>query len=424
MATTPIIAKQADAKRQTEELADVVIAVESRDRRGEPWYVRLRAWLFCLMFLCVAECGTRIEFDTTLCLHHERFDNFPNPAALDAFVGQIKRDPAFRVVVLGDSVVVGPSLLDKDETIPEYLEVALRRQHPGRDIHVWNLGIAGARSADIYCVLLKVLEASPDLLVIENNFMMYAVDFRGQPISNTWLAYSLPHIPAALTPFLKQRDYKRAIEDTSTWFVERNFRLFGLRQAINGMLFGVQPRVPFEDPNPVVMLATVAGKRVGKLPMQSWSRRGQTADSYRSLYLHGGAGLDPVRPNNLNGRFYPIMMEELRKRKVPAFFYMTPQNPAMLAQYFPNEIYVTNRGAAATFTSAPDFPSRDYSTLVPDQLFYDNDHLLADGNRMVAEAIAKDIQPLLKTALAPAGKAAQSGSTTVSPGEPERTAHR
>src|SRR5437763_1176495 len=103
--------------RQTEELADVVVAEDVQDRANVPWYVRLRVWLFCIAFLFVAEASARVVFDGTLCLHEERFDNFPNPAALDAFIAQMKRDKAVRVVVLGDSVVVGPSLLDKDETI-------------------------------------------------------------------------------------------------------------------------------------------------------------------------------------------------------------------------------------------------------------------------------------------------------------------
>src|SRR5438874_937952 len=102
-----IATRSVRAQVQTEELAEVVVAVEKRDRVGVPWYVRLRAWLFCFMFLAIAEVGARYAFDYTQCLHFERFDNFPNAAALDAYLRQIRRDPAIRVVLIGDSVAVG-----------------------------------------------------------------------------------------------------------------------------------------------------------------------------------------------------------------------------------------------------------------------------------------------------------------------------
>ncbi len=399
MATSRVLEKLTSRARQTDELADVVVAAESRDRANVPWYVRLRAWVFCLTFLLLAECGMRVVFDGTLCLQDQRFDNFPNPAALDAYVGQIKRDRAMRVVVLGDSVVVGPSLLDMDQTIPAYLEQALKKQNPGRDIHVWNLGIAGARSADLYCMLLKVLEAEPDLVVLESNFMMYTMDIHTRPVANTWLAYSLPAMPESIRTLVPERDYKRRIDETATWFVERNCRLFGLRQVFNSMVFGVQPRSPFETPNPGIMVATKLGKILGKLPMEPWNIRGITPATFVDNYEH------PVRQGNLNGRFYPVIMDELRRHKIPAFIYMTPQNPAIIAGHLPESVYRYNLRAAAAFTTAPDFPSRDYSTLLPDNLFYDNDHLLAAGNNALAERIAQDMQPLMKTALAKSARA-------------------
>jgi lysophospholipase L1-like esterase len=392
---TPVISKTREIQLPTEELADVVIAADQRDGRGERWYVRLRPWLFCLMFLMMTECAARVAFDYTLCLHDERFDNFPNPAAIDAYVRQIKRDTAYKVVVLGDSVVVGPSLLGKNETIPAYLEAALQRAHPGRPIHAWNLGIAGARSTDLYCLLLRVLEAKPDLVVIENNFMMYTLDIRLMPVANPWIAYSMNEVPPAVKNLLPPRDYKQRIDNAATWWVESNFQLFGMRQAINGMLFGVQPRVPFESPNPAVMLTTDAGKALGRLKMEPWNRRGVNAQTFQGMYANA------VHPDNLNGAFYPMMMEELRKRKIPAFFYMTPQNPAMMEEILPGKTYEQNREVAASFIKSPDLPSSDYSSLVPDQLFYDNDHLMPGGNEMVGEAIAHDIAPLVDRTLEP-----------------------
>jgi len=386
--SVPVSARPSDR----EELAEVVIAAETHDSRSTPWYVRLRVWLFCLGFLLIAEAGARVAFDGTTCLHNERFDNFPNPAALDAFVSQIKRDPAYRVVVLGDSVVVGPSLLEKDETIPAYLEAALQKQMPGKPVHVWNLGIAGARSTDLYCLLLKILEAKPDFVVLETNLMMFTMDIRLRPVANHWLAYSLSPMPDVIKPLVPERNYKQLIEDGTTWFAESNSRLFGLRQAINGTLFGVQPRVPFETPNPAIMLATRAGQKVGKLKMEPWSVRGYRPASFRNTYGH------PVEPDNLNGKFYPLMIDELKKHGIPTYVYMTPQNPVILDASIPRSFYMEIRQKAMMFVQSDYAPAHDYFELLTNSMFYDNDHLLAIGNKTLADKIAKDIAPIISGA--------------------------
>src|SRR5438105_2274837 len=115
-----------------EELAQVVVSVGAEHVPSRPWYVTLRPWLFCLFFLSLAEVAARIYFDLTLSLRHERYDEFPNAASTDVWIDQIRRDKAYRVVVLGDSVGVGANLLDPDQTIPRYLEATLARDLPGR----------------------------------------------------------------------------------------------------------------------------------------------------------------------------------------------------------------------------------------------------------------------------------------------------
>ena len=141
--------KIAETRPTDQELADVVIAAKIEDKPFVPWYVTLRPWLFCLAFLLVAELATRAYFDFTLCLQKERFDNYPSPASENAFVAQMRRDTAYKVVTIGDSTVVGAALLKPDQSIPRYLEEALRGALPGREIHVWNFSVAGARAPDM-----------------------------------------------------------------------------------------------------------------------------------------------------------------------------------------------------------------------------------------------------------------------------------
>ena len=54
--------------------------------------------------------------------------------------------------------------------------------------------------------------------------------------------------------------------------------------------------------------------------MEPWSQRGYRPASFRNTY-----GLNPIEPDNLNGKFYPLMIGELKKHGVPSYVYMTPQ---------------------------------------------------------------------------------------------------
>jgi hypothetical protein len=383
---------------ETEELAQVVIAKESQENQAKPWYLVLRPWLFCLLFLALAEIGARLYFDLTLCLQKERFDNFPGPAFEDTYVQQMARDKAFRVVVIGDSTVVGPSLLQKDQTMPMFLEKALQRAVPGREIHVWNLSIAGARASDQYCLLLKALEAKPDFVVVMGNYYISGMNLSLIPLYYPWLARSLPEVPGPIRPLLetaeavqqeqeKRNDYqekKFRREDALTDYIEKRVRLIGMRQAINAKLFGVQPRVPFESPNPVIMEGVHVARSTGHLAPEPWYRRGIEPVNFAAAYAV------TLTPDNLNGKFYRLMADELARRHLPAFTYQTPQNPELALD---KKKYAANRRMMASFFAAPGIPHGDYSDLVPSGLFHDNDHMLAEGNKMLADAIAAQIAP-------------------------------
>ena len=154
------------AQETTEELADVVVAASNSTNKRS-----LRPWGFCLLFLLIVEGATRIYFDTGISLHHERFDNFPTGAAQDAFIRQIGRDTAYKIVMIGDSTVDGVAILNKDQTIARELEAGLMRQLPGKDIHVWNMSIAGARPTDQLCMFTKIAEAKPDLVIFTANYI-------------------------------------------------------------------------------------------------------------------------------------------------------------------------------------------------------------------------------------------------------------
>ncbi len=368
------------------------MAEQTETSPSQPWFVTLRPWLFCLMFLVFVEMGVRVYFDTTTCLHDQRFDNFANPAAEDVWVDQIARDKAFKIVMIGDSVAVGPKLLRRNETIARYLELKLQQEFAGREIHVWNLSLPGARSTDQLCIVLKALPAKPDLVIVSGNYITFSQDVSQLPLLHPWLATNLNGAPESIRPYLQKHNYKETVDSAVTNAFEKSFRTIGMRQAINALVFGEQPRVPFEDPNPILMTAVETGKRIGILQPRSWVGRAPL-DNWRDKHAL------PITQNNFNGRFYPQILEALRKSGAPALTYLTPQNPEPVATYMPHETYLANRKAIAGFFHDPQTPFYDFSDSVPTDLFIDNDHMLPSGNERLAGLIAEKMIPMIRMKL-------------------------
>ena len=93
----------------------------------------------------------------------------------------------------------------------------LRGALPGRDVHVWNLSLAGVRASDVISLLQKAMEGRPDFIVIEGNY--YISSAGGDPIAEPWLAYNLPAVPPSVAPLLPPRDAKKRMEDSLTAIV-------------------------------------------------------------------------------------------------------------------------------------------------------------------------------------------------------------
>ena len=356
------------------------------------WKAVLRPWAFCLFFLVLIEGAARYTFDYNLSMQKERFDNFPSPATEDTFVRQMARDKAFKVVVIGDSTLVGSKILPKHQTIPRYLEEALQREFPQRPIHVWNFSLPGARSTDMLCMLKKAWEGKPDLVVVQENYYTSCMGIRLIPLYFPWLASNLPEVPEPIRPFMEKQEPKQRLEEQLTNFVEKNVRLIGMRHTMSGLLFGVQPRVPYDAPNPMIMIAVDLARRNRWLKAHNWKEKGFTIDGFSTSYGR------PFEPDEMNGSYYRFVMEELGKSGVPALTYQTPQNPA-IAEYVSPQTYAKNKQILAAAMAYPTIPHHDFTDLVPSELFEDNDHMLADGNKMLGEALAKELKPLIEAKL-------------------------
>lgn len=371
------------------ELADVVVSGVPTGQEDRPWYLALRSWFFCLGFLLLLEIGTRLYYDTGLSLRKERFDNFPTPASQNAFIAQMQRDTAYKIAIVGDSTVVGGALLGRQESMPRYLEGALQAARPNRPIHVWNFGLAGARASDMLCLLKKVEEGHPDFVIVNGNYFITVQGIIQTPIAEPWLARTIKDVPPSIQRILPVRTNPQKIEAILTDAVEEKIRFIGLRQSINARLFGVQPREPFAVANPFVMELVTLMKQRHRLKPTVWSQRVpvQRPPDYRQKF----AG--DITPQDPNGQFQREIMQEILHSGLPAMTYITPQNPAITSYCLPRDLYLQRRQVLSSFFAAPGVPHKDLSDLIPEYLFTDNDHMLAEGNRRLAEVIAQEILP-------------------------------
>jgi hypothetical protein len=381
---------QIHTDRNSDELASVVIADQAADD-ARAWWVRLLPWAICLCLLLVVEGAARVVFDYTLAIRHQRFDNFPSPATQESVVSAIRRDRALRVVMLGDSTVVGSSLLLPNQSIPRQLELALNKELPGVPIHVWDLSMVGSRAVDLLCMLKKVEEARPDAIVVQGNYFLCLQVVDKMTLFHPWLADTLREVPDSVKPYVPARTAKEEMDERITRFFESHVRLVGMRQAINTMLFGVQGRTDiFSHPNPLAMAATSLGKRTGLMRLQSWRER-QNGNPFFDLYTN------PIQPHGANLRFYPNVAAELGRSGAVGVTYQTPQNPAIVAASIRWEAFLAGRRLLTEALSAPGVTHHDYSELVPEQYFVDATHMLPDGNRILAQRLARDLAPLLRS---------------------------
>ena len=101
---------------------------------------------------------------------------------------------------------------------------------------------------------------------------------------------------------------------------------------------------------------------------------------------------------NPNYRQFQHLWSLVDNLKIPVFVYFTPQNKSYLESFMSTQDFEANQQMLHSFFPA-NIPLRDYTKLLPDDLFYDNDHLLPEGNRRVAEAVQLDIAPMVLAGL-------------------------
>ena len=171
-------------------------------------------------------------------------------AILKTKINIIKQHQGLKVVVLGDSLVVGRTMLSigdenwKEHTLSSILQTRLDTLMPESDALVVNLGLDGSVPADIKSIAQMLIEAAPDIVIFDCGLRSFSADFStgAKRYSREWLAPK--GIAASL--FNKQAINEK-IETTASDALANNFALFELRDYLQSALWGSPLKLKLED---------------------------------------------------------------------------------------------------------------------------------------------------------------------------------
>lgn len=259
---------------------------------------------------------------------------------------RIKQAKGTVVVFLGDSQTYGSYVSAKD-TIPAYLEQALKKRYPGRVITVINLGIKGLKPADAYFIIRRLASMKVDMLI-----------------------YNI----------------------TRGWFYPSNTLTYPVLIKLTGA----------EKEAARWHIKLPAPSRSGTKPSSS-TNKGQKKKPV-ILYWRQNPDLIPKGPKtklaplalndkNLQWQLYLAAIQTWRNTGRPALFYLSPANWELLKLKYNIDFSEVNKEyreiADAAITMG--IPCQDYTHLVTERLFVDEVHLQKKGHLQVSTKLDDDI---------------------------------
>lgn len=314
-------------------------------------------------------------------------------ATLQTMRNRIKAAKGYKILFLGDSAAYGSAEQNGSHTVPAYLEQELNRLYPDRQVKVFNFAFKGYGMSEAYFVLNSLADSGLDMVVynVSINWFNRAKAMEHPNVmrlSDTYFGEPL----VVRTGVLKPRTAREKLADKINEGVGRVWSFYQNRSAITTLLLGKSLRTQLSE----LQLAITNPEKLA-------GQRQQEADLYRPWYRKdwsvklGQAGYTVgklnLRDNNPQVIFYNLMQELMVQKKIKALIYTSPQNFTLLNRYkmldLPAWTASIDRLRQMTVRQGINFA--DYSTLVDNRYFSDTVHLLAPGNKLVAERLAGTI---------------------------------
>lgn len=315
-------------------------------------------------------------------------------ATLGLWVDQVKKAGGYKVVLIGDSVVHGHAVESSFETLPAYVARELRERLPGREVRVFNLGMAGAAPADVYFLLDALEGAGVNLVIYNINVSWFA------PRENTLEHPSLLKLKDSPSDFDLQSMGIQPDTPTATpvesWLyghVLSRWKLYRYRILLNYWLFGkpLRDKLAEAQTDPRLLLPFAEDRLPDILEERSpWWEKDWDG---RLDPTNGRIGTISLDDSNQQWIFYRKLLDLIKEKNIPSVFFVTPHNYELLDRYdmVDRQAYAKNLSAIAGATEASGVPVLDCDSALPGRAFSDIVHPLPEGNRLLARLLVRDL---------------------------------
>jgi lysophospholipase L1-like esterase len=251
------------------------------------------------------------------------------PATLLAKLDYLRRQPGYKVVVLGDSLIHGHALAEhgdplwREHNLTALLEDRLRRERPGQSVTVLNLGLNGAVPADLEQLARLVLACRVDLVIFDTHLRQFSADFSApdQQLSRPWLKQL--HLDESGHPRQDGPDagWFAAAENVLGGTLHQHLALYRIRGLVQESILDSS------------LADTVQGwrKRLNPAPppAQPSSSDDLVLDQTTARLLEIGKRLRTVNLSTDNPQRQALerLLETLRQRRQPTVVFYAQENP-------------------------------------------------------------------------------------------------
>jgi len=343
---------------------------------------------------------------------------------LDLYVEYITEQKGYKIAVIGDSVVQGAGVPERNQTITAHLQEQLRGSYlPGA--RVFNLGLPGGRPADLFMTIKKLHEAGAVQLVIINiSYPFFSDEMAKTPLLyfKVWSPFLTEEEKKELkVPAIKQAEQKaqdRPEESGGNTETEKFFQekaasywyVYRFRQELNRFLFGGQPAVMAREYFDLAFKGVTPAQEQPAAPdedeVEPLSEKDKPENKYKVWHsfpwskgdLEHLAKVFNANDKNLNYKYYRELCRYLEGNKIPAVIFMSPVNHDLLKQYqlINYDSYRDNTVLIGQVAGNSNIKFLDYQESVSPKLFHDSMHMLDAGNSTMAGLLSRDLQPLIQ----------------------------
>lgn len=345
--------------------------------------LNLRIAALFLIWLLLVDWGLNAYLDNTIIKQQEWRINNPDLGSLQAVFDRIAGASGTVVVCLGDSEMYGSST-PPGQTIPVYLSKLLHQQYPGQKITVFNIGLKGLKPAEAYFVVHHLARLPVDMLIYN--------------VSSGWFTSTegVKYQDLIKLAGAEQEAVRRGIkvspaarDERIGKLVARYWDFYRYRQVVSRDMLALRENIE----NIAQRVQTpeqwqAKQRQQERLPM-NWREKPELVPKGPKQNL---ASLN-LNKQNLQWQMYLAMLETWQQTGRPAVFYLTPANWELLEQKYKINYPALRSDQAKLMDAARarGIVYLDYTRLVDSRWFTDEIHLQAEGNRQVAEKLAREM---------------------------------